>query len=309
MAGISSVGAYIPMYRLPRTAFSEAWGSGGGPGERSVASHDEDTMTMAVNAAVDVLKAHGRDGIDGLFFASTTATYREKLSATLIAAAADLDPNIRTADFAGSLRAGTSALLAALDAVNAGSAKNVLVVASDDRQGYPRSDFESIFGDGAAAVVVSRTNVAAEITQRVSIANEITDVTETIGVAWATPAHDKAGNMKTVPRPTDLFNSYSCTYDCWNRLRIVKDGGDNLAVYEYDGMNRRVKKHFDSDGVYGVDTYVHYFYNDQWQVLEERESTTENTGPESLDILGQYIWSPRYIDALILHDYDADGNS
>ncbi len=176
MAGISSVGAYIPMYRLPRTAFSEAWGSGGGPGERSVASHDEDTMTMAVNAAVDVLKAHGRDGIDGLFFASTTATYREKLSATLIAAAADLDPNIRTADFAGSLRAGTSALLAALDAVNAGSAKNVLVVASDDRQGYPRSDFESIFGDGAAAVVVSRTNVAAEITQRVSIANEIADV-------------------------------------------------------------------------------------------------------------------------------------
>ncbi|MCH8195058.1 MAG: hydroxymethylglutaryl-CoA synthase family protein, partial [Chloroflexi bacterium] len=124
MAGISSVGAYIPKYRLPRTAFSEAWGSGGGPGERSVASHDEDTMTMAVNAAVDVLKAHGRDGIDGLFFASTTATYREKLSATLIAAAADLDPNIRTADFAGSLRAGTSALLAALDAVDAGSAKN-----------------------------------------------------------------------------------------------------------------------------------------------------------------------------------------
>ncbi len=164
------------MYRLPRKAFADAWGTGGGPGERSVASHDEDTMTMAVNAAVDLLTASGRDGIDAVFFASTTATYREKLSAAFIAAAGDLGPKMRTADFGGSLRAGTQALLAALDAVAAGSAENVLVVASDRRQAYPRSDFETQFGDAAAAVLVTASGAAAEVTARATVSNEIHDI-------------------------------------------------------------------------------------------------------------------------------------
>lgn len=176
MPGISAIGAYIPMYRLPRKAFADAWGTGGGAGERSVASHDEDTLTMAVNAAVDALGASGRDRIQAVFFASTTPAYHEKSSSTLIATAADLGPEVRTADFGDSLRAGTQALLSALDAVTAGSAKSVLVVASDRRQAYPRSAFESAFGDAAAAVVVSGSGAAVEVVDRVSINHEITDV-------------------------------------------------------------------------------------------------------------------------------------
>ena len=176
MSGISSIGAYVPMYRLPRKVFAEAWGSGGGPGERSVASHDEDTLTMGVNAAMDVLKASGREAVDAVYFASTTAPYREKQSATIAATAVDLPTGVRTADFAGSLRAGTSALLSAFDAVDAGSAKNVLVIASDDRWGFPKSPQESAFGDGAAALMVSNGAAAVEVVAQTSIANEIMDV-------------------------------------------------------------------------------------------------------------------------------------
>jgi len=46
-----------------------------------------------------------------------------------------------------------------------------------------------------------------------------------------------------------------------------------------------------------VDTYRHFFYNNRWQILETRESSTENTDPEGLDPLYQYVWSMRYIDA------------
>ena len=101
MPGISAIGAYVPKYRLARSLFAQAWGSGGGPGERAVASYDEDTLSLAVNAAVDAINAHGRDGIDAVYFASTTAPYREKSSAALVTAAADLGTNIRTADFGG----------------------------------------------------------------------------------------------------------------------------------------------------------------------------------------------------------------
>jgi RHS repeat-associated protein len=55
--------------------------------------------------------------------------------------------------------------------------------------------------------------------------------------------------------------------------------------------------------------YVHYFYNQQWQVLETRDTTTESDQPESLQPDYQYLWSPRYIDAPVLRDEntDADG--
>ncbi len=85
-----------------------------------------------------------------------------------------------------------------------------------------------------------------------------------------------------------------------------------VARYEYDGRFRRVKKHLDSQSPAnpdGIDAYEHYFYNSAWQVLETRPSTTENTGPESLQPQYQYVWSPRYIDAPVLRDEntDADG--
>ena len=73
-----------------------------------------------------------------------------------------------------------------------------------------------------------------------------------------------------------------------------------VAVYEYDGLARRIKKHIDSEAPAspdGIDVYQHFFYNSAWQVLETRESASENTGPESLQPQYQYVWSQRYIDA------------
>jgi len=55
MAGIISYGAYIPLWRLSRDAIAEAWESASTGGERSVANNDEDTITMASEAAIDCL--------------------------------------------------------------------------------------------------------------------------------------------------------------------------------------------------------------------------------------------------------------
>jgi 3-hydroxy-3-methylglutaryl CoA synthase len=125
-----------------------------------VANFDEDSITMAVEAAMDCLKGIDSNSIDALYFASTTAPYKEKQSAAVVAAALDLRRNIFTTDFANSLRSGTNALRAAIDAIKAGSAKNVLIVAADCRLGVPGSEFEQVFGDGAAALVVSDNGIA-----------------------------------------------------------------------------------------------------------------------------------------------------
>ena len=158
MAGITSYGAYIPYFRLDRAEIARAWGSAAAPGERSVANYDEDSLTMAVAAARDCLKGIDRASIGGLYFASTTAPYKEKQSAALIAAVLGLAPEAVTMDFSGSLRCGTNALKAALDAVASGAAPSILVCAADTRLGYPSGPNEMNFGDGAAALwsVVAR---------------------------------------------------------------------------------------------------------------------------------------------------------
>jgi len=163
MPGIASYGAYIPLYRLSRAEIARAWGVAPPPGERAVANYDEDSLTMAVAAARDCLGRADRSSIQGLYFASTTAPYKEKQSAALIAAVLGLPPGATTVDFSGSLRCGTNALKAALDAVACGSAENVLVVAADMRMGYPAGPGEMNFGDGAAALLVGREDLIAEI--------------------------------------------------------------------------------------------------------------------------------------------------
>ena len=177
MSGIISYGAYVPMWRLSRDAIAAAWGRSSLGGERSVANNDEDTITMAVEAVLDCLTGVDRDSIDGLYFASTTSPFREKQCATLIAAAADLKSDILTADFGNSLRAGTTALKAALDATNSGSAQNIIVAASDCRLAYPRSDYEQNFGDAAVALLLSKNEKPlANIEASYTISNEMYDV-------------------------------------------------------------------------------------------------------------------------------------
>jgi hydroxymethylglutaryl-CoA synthase len=163
MPGIGSYGAYIPLFRLSRAEIARAWGGAPPPGERAVANYDEDSLTMAVAASRDCLQGIDRASVGGLYFASTTAPYREKQAAALVAAVLGLPPETTTIDFAGSLRCGTNALKAALDAVTCGSAKNVLVVAADTRLGYPAGPAEMNFGDGAAALLISGDDVLADV--------------------------------------------------------------------------------------------------------------------------------------------------
>ena len=180
MAGIRSFGAYVPFYRLSREEIGKAWGKRGGSGEKAVAGGDEDTITMAVEAGYDSLRGINSEEIDGLYFATTTPPYVQKQSASIIAAALNLRKDITTIDFGHSLRGGTSALKAALDAVKSGSARNVLVVASDTPLPPPDSPKELEYGDGAAALVVGNGNVAVTVEAFFSITSEFLD-------AWRLP--------------------------------------------------------------------------------------------------------------------------
>lgn len=174
MAGIASYGAYVPMTRLPLSLIAGRPAKQGGP-EKAVMSHDEDAVTMAVAAAVACLEGFERGGIDAVFFASTSYPLREKQGAALIAKALDLRRDVLASDHSGSLRAGTGALQAALDAVAAGTARQVLVVASECRTGAPRGALEARLGDAAVAFLVSDRDPIAVFEHAHAIADEFQD--------------------------------------------------------------------------------------------------------------------------------------
>jgi 3-hydroxy-3-methylglutaryl CoA synthase len=145
------------------------------PGEKAVANYDEDSLTMAVAAAVDCLNGMDREEIDGLFFATTTLPYKERQNAGIIATALDLRADARTSDFTASLKSGTGALISAYDAVKSGSAKSVLVCAADCRLGKPGGYQEEIYGDGAAALLLGNNDVIASIEGTYSLSYDFSD--------------------------------------------------------------------------------------------------------------------------------------
>lgn len=155
--GIIDFGVYLPHFRLPRAEIGEAWRLEQAKslliGDRSVAGYDEDSLTMGVEAVQHALEGHESPPIDLLLFASTTAPFGEKSSAAVIAAACDLHPS-RTVDVGGSLRAGSSALATAFDAIRAGTARQAVVAMADMRRPEPGTMLEAISGDGAAALLL-----------------------------------------------------------------------------------------------------------------------------------------------------------
>jgi 3-hydroxy-3-methylglutaryl CoA synthase len=173
MVGITRASTYLPRRRLDRALVAKAWGTRAS-GMRTVAGVDEDPLTMAVEAAMGCVAEADVPTLDAVFFASTSAPYHEKQVASVIATALDCRRDVGVADFTGSGRAALAALRAACDAVAAATHARVLVTAADTRLAEPESELEALFGDGAAAALVGRTDVVAELVASASIAEEFT---------------------------------------------------------------------------------------------------------------------------------------
>lgn len=181
MIGITSYGAYIPWYRLNRELILQqmSWFNSANAayarGEKAVANHDEDVITMGYAAARNCLDMEARQDIDGLYLASLSLPFAQRQNAVVVADALALRPDIRSADFTGSLKSGTTALLAALDHAAANQDASLLVCASECRVPKPGSAQEYTYGDGAAAVAIGSHNVIAEFKQAYSVSHDFID--------------------------------------------------------------------------------------------------------------------------------------
>ncbi len=119
---------------------------------------------------------------------------------------------------------------------------------------------------------------AAGTTEANNKQNEIT----TFGSA--TLAYDGNGNLTTDQ------NGMTLVYNAWNQLVAYKNGGTTLESFSYDGLGRRI--------VTNTGTATDLYYSSQWQVLEEYVGGTAQD---------RYVWSPVYVDAMVLRDRTTTG--
>src|SRR5271167_1930192 len=142
-AGIAAWGTYLPFWRLQRAAIAGVLGSGGGRGTRAVASHDEDTTTLGVEAGRRALAAGvgpGPAAVQDLFFSTPDPGYLDKTSATTVHAALGLGRGAGAYDFAGSSRSALGTVLLALGTAESGrTGRSTLAVVSDLRTGLAGS--------------------------------------------------------------------------------------------------------------------------------------------------------------------------
>lgn len=184
MTGITAYGVCLPYYRIKRKTIYEAmgWFNPGlaalASGEKTVANHDEDSLTLAVAAGIDCFDVIDRDHISTLFLASSSLPYLERSSAAIAAEALNLSNDTRTSEFSGTPRAGTSGLISALNETGPGVK---MICAVDCRLGKSGGTSEQHFGDAAAAVTVGTEGVVASYGGSHSIFGDFADVRRTSG--------------------------------------------------------------------------------------------------------------------------------
>jgi len=174
--GILALGCYLPAGRLPcevpRNA--NAWFAPSlraAPDQsRSFCNWDEDALTMAVEAGRNCLDGQRMQGIAGLTLTSTSLPFADRSNAGVVREALDLPADIRLSDVGGSMRAGSTALLAALS----GGAKELLL-AADCIDAKPASTQELSFGHGAAAALVGEGAIVAKLLGYASLHQDFVD--------------------------------------------------------------------------------------------------------------------------------------
>ena len=197
MPGIVSYGAYLPYWRLSRSAIPDVLGSGpasSARGSRSVASYDEDTTSLGVEAARVALR-RAPDGweVPFLVFSTTAPAYLDKTNAVAINAALALPSSAGAYDAIGSLRSNVAACTLA----GAGGAMAVL---SDIRTGLPGGSDEASGGDAAVAIVLGDgPAVIADTIGGGTATGEFLDRWRTPGDAYSRQWEERFGEHAYVP--------------------------------------------------------------------------------------------------------------
>ena len=196
LPGILAHGVYLPHWRLHRSEIAAFLGGRPARGTRAVASYDEDTTSMGVEAARRAMACAPAEASNpsALFFATSSPAYMEKSNAATIHAALGLDKSVGAYDLGGSVRSGAGALRAAFERRG-----TTLVVLADMRWGRAGGADETAGGDGAVALLIGVSGPQlAELVAISAATEEVLDRWRLPGEAFSRSWEERFGESALV---------------------------------------------------------------------------------------------------------------
>jgi hydroxymethylglutaryl-CoA synthase len=157
--GIVGYGAYVPRYRIAAAEIGRVWpASGADPvEEKSVPGPDEDSVTMAIEAARNALARSGEldaRTIGAVWVGSESHPYAVKPTGAILAEAIGATPATLGADLEFACKAGSEAMQMAAALVGSGMADYALAAGVDTAQGRPGDALEQTAAAGGAAYIL-----------------------------------------------------------------------------------------------------------------------------------------------------------
>ncbi|KCZ72152.1 putative hydroxymethylglutaryl-CoA synthase [Candidatus Methanoperedens nitroreducens] len=194
--GIVSYGAYIPCYRIKIEEIAKVWGDNASSiidglmiYEKSVPDMDEDTITIAVEAARNAINRGGvnPERIEAVFTGSESHPYAVKPTSTVVAEAIGATPNLTAADFEFACKAGTAAVQACIGLAESGMIDLGLAIGSDVSQGAPGDALEYTAAAGGVAFIIGKEKTVAKIESTYSFTTDTPDFWRREGMPY--PEH------------------------------------------------------------------------------------------------------------------------
>lgn len=166
--GIIGYGAYVPRYRLPASEVARIWKDGEDVlpvKEKAVPGLDEDTATMAIEAARSAVSRAGIDPADigAVWVGSESHPYVVKPTSAIVAEVIGVVPNTLAGDWEFACKAGTEAIQASIGLVGSGMVRYALAIGMDTAQGRPGDALEYTAGAGGAAYLLGPAEEALAV--------------------------------------------------------------------------------------------------------------------------------------------------
>jgi hydroxymethylglutaryl-CoA synthase len=196
MFGIISYGFYLPIWRITTKEIASVWGKNYLEiensllvKEKTIASTDEDSLTMAFESASLAFKnfPDEKEKIKFVFFGSETPPYAVNPASTILAEFLGLKNDYLANDHQFACKAATGALIEGLGLIKSNIFDYGLVVASDKATGKPHDALEYTAASGSVALIIGKKNVALEIIDQQSFSSDTPDFWRREGIRY--PSH------------------------------------------------------------------------------------------------------------------------
>ncbi|RMF90962.1 MAG: hydroxymethylglutaryl-CoA synthase [Methanobacteriota archaeon] len=236
--GICGYGVYIPRLRIRAEEIARIWGGDGEKikkglliEEKAVADFDEDTATIATEAARNALKMAGIEpaAVGAIYVGSESHPYAVKPTATIVAEAIEAAPVMTAADYEFACKAGTAAIQTCMGLVGSGMIEYGLAIGADTAQGAPGDALEYTAASGGAAYLIGKKGLIAEIEDTYSVTTDTPDFWRREGEPY--PRH----GGRFTGSPAYFKHVLSATLGLMKKIGAAPEDFDHAVFHQPNG--------------------------------------------------------------------------